>query len=65
MMRIGVAIGVGAAVSGLYLLYWLDVASGATIVLVETAFFFVALVLGPSTGLLGAWRSRRATLAET
>ncbi len=64
MMRIGVVIGISAAVSGLYLSYWLDVASGATIVLVETAMFFLALVLGPSTGLLGAWRSRRATLAE-
>lgn len=64
MMRIAVVIGVGSAVTGLYLSYWLDVASGATIVLVETALFFLALVLGPSTGLLGAWRSRRATLAE-
>jgi manganese/iron transport system permease protein len=64
MMRIAVVIGIGAAVTGLYLSYWLDVASGATIVLVETALFFLALVLGPSTGLLGAWRSRRATLAE-
>jgi manganese/iron transport system permease protein len=64
MMRIAVVIGVGSAVTGLYLSYWLDVASGATIVLVETAVFFLALVLGPSTGLLGAWRSRRATLAE-
>jgi manganese/iron transport system permease protein len=64
MMRIAVAIGIGASVAGLYLSYWLDVASGATIVLVQTALFFLALVLGPNTGLLGARRARRATLAE-
>ena len=32
--------------------YWLDVASGATIVLVQTGLFLVALVLGPR-GILG------------
>ncbi len=64
MMRIAVLIGVGSAVAGLYLSYWLDVASGATIVLTETAVFFAALTLGPSTGLLGLWRSRRAVPSE-
>lgn len=51
MMRFAVLVGIGAAVVGLYLSYWLDVASGATIVLVETAAFLVALVLGPRSGL--------------
>lgn len=64
MMRLAVLIGVGSAVAGLYLSYWLDVASGATIVLTETAVFFAALALGPSTGLLGMLRSRRAAAAE-
>jgi manganese/iron transport system permease protein len=64
MMRIAIVIGIGASVAGLYLSYWLDVASGATIVLVQTALFFLALLLGPTTGLVGAWRARRATLAE-
>jgi manganese/iron transport system permease protein len=64
MMRIAVAIGIGSAIAGLYLSYWLDVASGATIVLTETVVFFVALVFGPSTGLLGLWRSRHAVPAE-
>ena len=32
--------------------YWLDAASGATIVLVETAIFAAALLLGPRTGVL-------------
>jgi manganese/iron transport system permease protein len=64
MMRIAVLIGVGSAIAGLYLSYWLDVASGATIVLTQTTVFFAALVLGPSTGLLGLWRSRQATVLE-
>ncbi|HEY0444511.1 MAG TPA: metal ABC transporter permease [Candidatus Limnocylindrales bacterium] len=58
MMALAVAIGVGASVIGLYASFWLDAASGATIVLVETACFLVALAVGPRTGLLGR---RRAT----
>jgi manganese/iron transport system permease protein len=64
MMRIAVAVGIGSAIAGLYFSYWLDVASGATIVLTQTAVFFAALTLGPSTGLLGMWRSRRAMIAD-
>jgi len=52
LMLVAAAIGVASAVLGLYLSYWLDVASGATIVLVETALFLAALVLGPRTGVL-------------
>lgn len=59
MMGIAILVGVGAAVGGLYVSYWLDVASGATIVLVETALFLLALALGPRTGLL-ARRGRSA-----
>lgn len=40
-------VGIASAIVGLYLSYWLDVASGATIVLVQTGAFLVALVLGP------------------
>jgi len=39
-----VAVGTVAPIVGLYLSYWLDSAAGATIVLVETAVFLVALV---------------------
>ena len=55
MMGLAIVLGVASAVIGLYVSYWLDVASGATIVLVETSFFLVALALGPRTG----WLSRR------
>jgi len=58
LMLTAAVVGSVSAVTGLYLSYWLDVASGATIVLVETALFVLALVLGPRTGLIA--RSRPA-----
>jgi len=51
LMGLAIVVGVGSAIGGLYLSYWLDVASGATIVLVQTVMFLVALALGPRTGL--------------
>lgn len=44
-------IGATTAVSGLYMSYWFDVASGATIVLTQTVVFGVVLALNPRTGL--------------
>jgi manganese/iron transport system permease protein len=60
MMAIAVAVGIGSAVTGLYLSFWLDAASGATIVLVMTGAFLVAFALGPRTGLLARRRSSPA-----
>jgi ABC-type Mn2+/Zn2+ transport system permease subunit len=51
------------AVVGLYLSNWLDVASGATIVLMETALFVAVLALGPRTGVLSRL-GRRSELVE-
>ena len=56
LMAIAALVGIVSAVVGLYLSYWLDVASGATIVLVQTATFATALLLGPRTGLLARRR---------
>ena len=61
LVALAVAIGIGSSILGLYVSYWLDVASGATIVLVQTALFLVALAFGPRTGLL----SRRRAVAPT
>lgn len=61
LMLLAVAIGVSGSILGLYASYWLNVASGATIVLVETAAFGLALALGPRTGLLS--RRRRGASA--
>jgi manganese/iron transport system permease protein len=56
LVALAVAIGIGSSIVGLYVSYWLDVASGATIVLVQTGLFLVALGFGPRTGLLGRRR---------
>jgi manganese/iron transport system permease protein len=61
MMAIAVVIAAVSAVVGLYASFYLNLASGASIVLVETLFFVVALGLGPKTGLLS--RMRRDTVA--
>ena len=57
VMLLAGVIGIASAVAGLYLSYWLDVASGATIVLVQTATFLVVLGFGPR-GLLAQRRHR-------
>jgi manganese/iron transport system permease protein len=61
LVLLAVAIGIGSSVLGLYVSYWLDVATGATIVLVQTGLFLVALALGPRRGLLSR---RRAAVAS-
>ncbi|MBA2718860.1 MAG: metal ABC transporter permease [Chloroflexi bacterium] len=52
MMLVAAGLAAISAVAGLYLSFYLNLASGASIVLVETLFFVLALVLGPRTGLL-------------
>jgi ABC-type Mn2+/Zn2+ transport system permease subunit len=47
MMALSVLLGVGSALVGLFLSYWLNIASGATIVLMATAIFFLAALLSP------------------
>ncbi len=43
-MAVAVLIGVGSPIVGLYISYWANAASGATIVLVETGIFLLALM---------------------
>ncbi|RLC60039.1 MAG: metal ABC transporter permease [Chloroflexi bacterium] len=47
MMALSVVFGVGSTVGGLLLSYWLNTASGATIVLLATLVFFVAAMCSP------------------
>jgi ABC-type Mn2+/Zn2+ transport system permease subunit len=63
MMALAITVGVASAILGLYLSYWLDAASGATIVLTQTAIFLLVLVLGPRTGLLSRLGRRPAVAA--
>jgi len=60
LLAVACLIGVAGPVLGLYASYWLNAASGATIVLVETALFVVALLWRLLKGSLG----RRGTLFE-
>jgi manganese/iron transport system permease protein len=45
LVAVAVGVGVASPIVGLYLSYWLDSATGATIVLVETVLFLIALAL--------------------
>jgi manganese/iron transport system permease protein len=63
MMVVASVLAATAAVIGLYASFYLNVASGASIVLVETLFFVIALVFGPRTGLLSRTPGRRSALA--
>jgi ABC-type Mn2+/Zn2+ transport system permease subunit len=60
LMALAALIGIGTAIGGLYASYFLDVASGATIVVLQTLLFLAVLVLGPRTGLLARVRRPRA-----
>ena len=59
MLGVAVAVGIIAPVLGLYISFYTNTASGAVVVLVETATFLVALALGPRSGLLS--RARKPT----
>jgi len=52
MMLTGAGIGAASAVSGLYLSYYANVASGAAIVLVCTALFVLAFLFAPERGIV-------------
>jgi manganese/iron transport system permease protein len=60
LLLVACAIGVAGPIVGLYASYWLDAASGATIVLVETALFIIALGSRVVTGR----QRQRGTLFE-
>jgi manganese/iron transport system permease protein len=57
MMAISAAIGVVSTVGGLYLSYFLRSSSGATIVLLATLFFFVAMIVKGATRTASASRN--------
>ena len=55
MMLLGALIGAASSVLGLYLSFYINVASGASIVLVATAIFAIIFVIAPRRGALGSW----------
>jgi len=52
MMGLGALIGAGSGVLGLFVSYPLDLAPGATIVMVATVCFFLALLFSPKQGFI-------------
>jgi ABC-type Mn2+/Zn2+ transport system permease subunit len=61
MMVVGAVIGAASSVVGLYLSFYINIASGAAVVLVCTAFFVMAFLFGPKHGVAWTWlRGRHA-----
>lgn len=61
LVLVSVGIAVASTILGLYVSFYMNVASGASIVLIETALFGAALLLSPRTG----WLARRREAATT
>jgi manganese/iron transport system permease protein len=59
MMIVGAAIGAVSSVAGLYLSFYVNVASGAAVVLVCTAFFVLAFLFAPRRGVVWSWARGR------
>lgn len=64
LLQISVLLGFGTSAVGAYLSYFLDGATGAVIVLLQTAFFLLAYIAGPKHGLLANRRRARQRLAQ-
>lgn len=64
MMAVAAGLGVAANVTGLYLSYYMNIASGPTMVLVSTVIFGVVFLFAPGRGIV--WRtSPRAASPES
>ncbi len=58
MMVVGAVIGAASSVAGLYLSFYVNVASGAAVVLVCTFFFVLAFLFAPRRGIIWSRRKR-------
>ena len=65
MMLLGALIGALSSVLGLYLSFYINVASGASIVLVATAIFAIIFVAAPQRGALWSWLSARRERSQS
>ena len=64
MMLLAAVVGAFSALSGLYLSFYVNVASGAAVVLICTAVFLLALLFAPARGWVWEWRRGRRALKE-
>ena len=60
MMAVSAVVGAASSVAGLYASYYLNVASGAAVVLIATAAFLLAYLFAPRRGLFARRALRRA-----
>jgi ABC-type Mn2+/Zn2+ transport system permease subunit len=58
MMILGAVIGAVSSVGGLYLSFYVNIASGAAVVLVCTALFVLAFLFAPQRGAVWTWLRR-------
>jgi len=58
MMIVGATVGAVSSAAGLYLSFYINVASGSAVVLVCTAFFALAMLFAPRRGLVWGWLRR-------
>ncbi|GLB66863.1 metal ABC transporter permease [Arthrobacter mangrovi] len=63
MLLISITITVAAAIAGIYASYYLDVSTGASVVLAQALVFLAVYLLGPRNGIVWQWRRRRARAA--
>ena len=61
MMLVGAVVGAVSTVAGLYLSFYINVASGAAVVLICTFFFLLAFLFAPQRGAVWAWLKGRAS----
>ncbi len=62
MMIVGAVVGAVSSVAGLYLSFYVNVASGAAVVLVCTAFFILAFLFAPQRGVVFKWLRGRQSV---
>ncbi len=65
LIAVSVAIGSLSSLTGAYLSYFLDGATGGIIVVLQTLVFLTVFVFAPKHGMLAARRKARAALEET
>lgn len=63
MLLISITITVAAAIAGIYASYYLDVSTGASVVLAQALVFLAVYLLGPRNGVVWQWRRRHARAA--
>jgi ABC-type Mn2+/Zn2+ transport system permease subunit len=61
MMVAGATIGAASSVAGLYFSFYVNIASGAAVVLVCTALFVLAFLFAPARGVVWTWLRGRGT----